>query len=396
MTNRISKVGIVLIVCAVIIFGLLWYKNRPGAAVPIVFSTRNMVESIWAKYKFTYVDAESSRTINKQQGNVTTSEGQSYTMFRAVQMDDKVTFDATYKWTKDILGRKEDKLFSWLFGQDTDGEYRVLHSQGGSNSASDSDIDIAVSLLFAYNRWKEDAYLTDAKAIISDIWEKEVIVIQGVPYLTANNVEKFTSPRVIVNPSYFAPYAFRMFAKVDTKHDWMGLVDSSYSVLSAATASSLDKGSSAKLPPDWIVIDRKTGEIQATGIENLTTNYSFDALRVPWRIAIDYLWNREPRAKAYLDQLSFLTDEWVKKGKLAATYSHDGKVLDATEAPAMYGAAIAYFMVSDPAHAEEVYEKKLKALYNPDTLSWKKTLSYYDDNWAWFGIGLYNNLLKPL
>ncbi len=396
MTNRFSKVGIVLIACAVIIFGLLWYKNRPGAAVPIVFSTRNMVDSIWAKYKANYIEKDTFRTINKQQDNVTTSEGQSYTMFRAVQMDDKATFDGAYGWTQKILSRKEDKLFSWLFGKDTDGNYRVLRSQGGYNSASDSDIDIALSLIFAHNRWKEDAYLTDAKGIITDIWEKEVIVIKGIPYLTANNIEKFTSPRVIVNPSYFAPYAFRIFAKIDPKHDWMGLVDSSYSVLNAVAASSLDTNSTVKLPPDWITIDRKTGEIQATGISTLTTNYSFDALRVPWRIALDYLWNREPRAKVYLDKLSFLSDEWVKKGKIASVYSHDGKVIHDAEVPAMYGAVIGYFMVSDPAHAEEVYDKKLKALYNPDISSWKKPLSYYDDNWAWFGIGLYNNLIKPL
>jgi endoglucanase len=394
--NRLTAVGGILIILAIILFGLLWYRNRPGAGVPLVFSTRAMVDSLWQKYKTTYVEEGTFRTINKQQDNVTTSEGQSYTMFRAVMMDDQATFDGAYQWTKDNLWRDEDRLFSWLFGKDTDGEFRVLKAQGGYNSASDADIDIALSLIFAYNRWKKDEYKGDALAILKDIWDKEVVEINGVPYLAANNVEKFMSQKVIVNPSYFAPYAFRIFAEVDPDRDWMALVDSSYAVLNEVTSSSLDKSSSAGLPPDWVVIDKKTGEISATGISHLTTNYSFDAIRVPWRIAVDYVWNHEPRAKEYLDKLSFLTKEWEAKGKIAGTYSHDGKVLSDAEIPAVYGTVIGYFMVSDPKNAEVIYNQKLKSLYNPDTNSWKRLLSYYDDNWTWFGIGLYNNLIKPI
>lgn len=396
MMKNIHTLGSVLILIAVIIFGLLWYKNRPGAGVPLVFSTHSMVETLWQNYKFNYLEPDTYRTINKQQENVTTSEGQSYTMLRAVFMDDQETFDGAYQWTKDNLWREEDRLFSWLFGKDTDGEYRVLVDQGGYNSASDADVDIALALIFAYNRWHREQYRGDALAILRDIWDKEVVVIQDVPYLAANNVEKFVSTRVLVNPSYFAPYAYRIFADIDPDRNWMGLVDSSYAVLESTTSASLDTSSSAGLPPDWIVIDKETGQISPTGVSNLSTNYSFDALRVPWRIAIDYLWNREPRAKAYLDTLSFLTREWEKKGKIAASYTHDGKVVSEAEVPAMYGTALGYFMVSDPANAEEVYNQKIKSLYNPDTNSWKKTLSYYDDNWAWFGIGLYNNLLKPI
>jgi endo-1,4-beta-D-glucanase Y len=385
--SRTKAIGIVLIIVAIAVFGILWYKNRPGASIPLIFSTRSMYDALWQKYKTNYIEKDTFRTINKQQENVTTSEGQSYTMLRAVFSDDQSTFDGAYKWTKDILGRKEDHLFAWLFGKDTDGEYRVLKTQGGYNTASDADSDIALSLIFAYKRWHQDSYKSDALAILKDIWDKEVVTIQGTNYLTANNVEKFMSARVIVNPSYLSPYAYRIFAQYDKDHDWMSLVDSSYAVLNEV---------GVPLPPDWIVIDKATGKMSNTDIPNLTSNFSFDAMRVPWRIAVDYAWNKESRAKEYLNKLSFLTDEWVKKGKIAATYTHDGKVLNGSEVPAMYGAVLGYFMVSDPQHAEEVYNLKLKSLYNPDTNSWKKPLSYYDDNWAWFGIGLYNNLIKPL
>jgi endoglucanase len=394
MSKR-SAVGYILLLIALVAFGLIWYKNRPGANVPLVFSTRAMYQALYENYKTNYVEKDTYRTINKQQENVTTSEGQSYTMLRAVQMDDQTTFDGAYQWTKDNLWREEDKLFSWLFGQASDGSYRILKEKGGYNSASDADVDIALALIFAHRRWHKDQYLGDALAIMKDVWEKEVVEINGVPYLAANNVEKFASQKVIVNPSYFAPYAYRIFAEVDPHRDWMALVDSSYDVLNATVSLGLDKNSSAGLPPDWITIDKKTGEIAAPTVTNLTTNYSFDALRTPWRIAIDYIWNREPRAKGYLDKLAFFSQEWKSKKKIAATYSHDGTVLNTAEVPAMYGGVIGYFMVSDPAYAEQVYTTKLKALYNPDTTSWKQPLSYYDDNWAWFGIGLYNNLFKP-
>jgi endoglucanase len=176
----------------------------------------------------------------------------------------------------------------------------------------------------------------------------------------------------------------------------MKLVDSSYAVLNNVTTASLDKSAPGRLPPDWIVIDKKTGTISKAPTATLTTNFSFDALRAPWRIALDYQWNQEPRAKAYLDKLSLFKDEWRNKKAIAASYNHDGSVINSTEVPAVYGGVMGYFVVSDPADADAVYNTKLKALFNPDTNSWKKPLGYYDDNWVWFGLGLYNNLIRPL
>jgi endoglucanase len=386
-TSKINTIGIVLILLACVIFGVIWYQNYRLQQVPIVFSAKSMMDYLWQNYKAEYIEPESNRTLDKQQNNITTSEGQSYTMFRAVIMGDQETFDASYKWTKDILKRKEDNLFSWLFGEKPDGTYGVLTERGGYNSASDADTDIALALIFAFNRWHQHEYLDDAMAIIEDIWDKEVMVIDGLPYMTANNVEKFTPDDIIINPSYFAPYAYKIFAKLDPDHDWLGVVDSSYKVLNESTTV---------LPPDWLIIDKETGKTSPTNIENLTTNYSYDALRVPWRIALDYEWNKEPRAKAYLDKLSFLGEEWRKKKKIASTYSHDGKVLEDNEVPVMYGGAIGYFMFSNPSMAEDVYNKKLKYLFSPDKNAWKNTLSYYDDNWAWFGIGLYNHLIPNI
>lgn len=128
----------------------------------------------------------------------------------------------------------------------------------------------------------------------------------------------------------------------------------------------------------------------------LTTNFGYDAIRIPWRISLDWHWYGEERAKKMLDSLSFFSKEWEDKGSIGSVYGHDGSIVTSTEAPAVYGGLIGYFMVSDSKNAKNIYEQRLEVLYNPDTNSWKNVLGYYDDNWTWFGIGLYNNLLPNL
>jgi endoglucanase len=130
----------------------------------------------------------------------------------------------------------------------------------------------------------------------------------------------------------------------------------------------------------------------------LTTNFGYDAIRVPFRLALDYQWYKDPRDKTLLDDMSFLSSTYTATGRLDAVYTHAGSIAPAYayESDSMYGATIGYFMVANPSLATSVYNDKLLALYNPDTNAWKTQLSYYDDNWVWFGLALYNNLLPNL
>jgi endoglucanase len=388
--------GALLLVAALFTFGYLAYVTSPHRNVPVVFSERHMLQNLWRAYKLEYLEPGTWRTMDKQRDFVTTSEGQSYTMLRAVWMDDKETFDQSWEWTKDNLGRQEDNLFAWLFGERADGTYGVLVNQGGYNTATDADVDIALALVFAYSRWQDPAYLEEAVQIINDIWRHEVVVIQGRPYLTASNLNTEVD-KVLLNPSYFAPYAYRIFAEIDPNHNWLGVVDTSYDVLRRSMSLPLDRDRTAYLPPDWVKIDRRTGQLEASPNSDLSTNYGYDAMRVPWRLALDWQWNEEPRAKEVLSMFRLFNNEWRTKQALYSTYSHDGEGVMKYESPAMYGGSIGYFMVArNPRVAREVYMQKLQALYNPDTQSWRQTLSYYDDNLAWFGIALYHGALPNL
>lgn len=353
---------------------------------PMVFSDQRMLLELWGRYKQDILEPGTLRALDAHQDNATTSEGQSYTMMRAAWMDDRTTFDAVWKWTKDNMQR-DDKLMSWSFGKMPDGSYGIQSNRGGQNTATDADVDIAYALIMASNRWKDDTYLYDAKAIIQSVWEKEVVMINDKPVLVANDIERLDTSSVVVNPSYFAPYAYRVFAAVDPENNWNALIDNSYTLLFASADATLDKKSSAGLTPNWVRVNRTTGAV--TPDTRLDTNYGYDAFRTPWRLALDYKYNKDVRAQQVLKKYTALDDDWQDNKKLASVYSHDGDVVTDDSVPASYGASIGHFILNNPDHAKEIYEQKLLPNYDPDTQGWKRELSYYDDNWAWFGMALY-------
>jgi endo-1,4-beta-D-glucanase Y len=393
----IRLLGYVLIIGALVLAASVIYRDSRKAQVPVVFSSTQMLESTWLAYKTNYVENGTYRTLDKQRDNVTTSEGQSYTMMRAVWMGDKETFDGAWKWTKENIYHADDHLFAWLWGKLPNGKYGVLTAQSGENTASDADENIALSLVFAYARWQDPAYLQSARSIINDIWDKEVIEINGVPYLAADNIEKTSlSQTAAINPSYLEPAAYKIFARIDPSHPWDSLANSSYSLLQKSMQQTLGSATSAGLPPNWISINKTTGALTPLVSATTDTNFGFDAMRVPFNLALDWQWFADPRDKQILSSMSFLGSQWKKNQMISSVYSHDGSVVQSSEAAAIYGGTIGYFQIGDQSDASTVYQTKLLYLYNPGANAWKETLSYYDDNWAWFGIGLYNNLLPNL
>lgn len=389
--------GYIFIIAALVIIAGVVYRNGNKSEVPIVFSPTQILNATWLNYKNGFLEAGTGRTLDPSRNDVTTSEGESYTMLRAVWLGDKTTFDQSWTWTEDNLQHKTgDHLFSWLFGEEPNGSYGVLTAQGGETTASDADTDIALALLFAYGRWQDHTYLGDARVIMSDIWDNEVVTINGKPYMTADNKEKSgTGPTVAVDPSYLNPAAYRIFAEFDNSHPWAELATTSYEVINESMQAPLNVSKSAGLPPDWINLNKTTGAMSIPSAPN-DTNFGFDALRTPYRIALDYEWFGTPEAKTTLEQMGFLATQWQQNGKLDDTYAHDGTVVTDEEDAAMYGGTIGYFMIADPADAQNVYQQKLQYLFDPDTNTWKEPLDYYDDNWAWFGIALYNHDLPNL
>lgn len=385
-------IGIILILVSIVIFFLVIYLNSHFSKVNRTFSPYTMLTSTWEKYKQKFINPD-GRVIDFSQNNITTSEGQSYAMLRAVWSDDRETFDKVWKFTDHNLKRKTDNLYGWRWGKLSGNTYGFL-KDGGDNSASDADSDIALALILAAKRWRKDEYIEPARKILVDMWKLETGVSHEKRYLTAGNwADRGTE--LIINPSYFAPYAWRMFATVDKEHDWNSLIDPAYALLTDVGTNPLDKTSAVGLPANWVAIDKETGALSAPTLSNLNTDYSYDAVRTPWRIVLDYNWNQEPKAKNYLvNSYRFLMDEYKTKDKLAATYSHDGKETSQIEGPTMYSTIVGYLQIVDPDVAKKMYEEKIIKLYSNADDSFDSKLPYSEQNWLWFGLAIYNGQLR--
>jgi endo-1,4-beta-D-glucanase Y len=385
-------VGYLLILVGAAIIIVVLYRNSQFSVKTRVFSPYTMLTSSWAVYKSEYINKD-GRVVDYSQNNITTSEGQSYAMLRAVWMDDKSGFDFVWQWTKTNLQKRSDKLFGWKWGQNGKNTYGFLHN-GGNNSASDADSDIALALIMAGKRWQNNTYTNEAKNILPDLWNAETATVSGKTYMIAGNWAKDDN-RIIINPSYFSPYAWRIFARIDKEHDWNSLIKPAYELLNNAGSAPLDKENGSGLPPDWLAINSKNGELTAANMQNLRTDYSYDALRTPWRIALDYQWNKNEEAKTYLlHNYTILSRLYSDVGYLPTTISHSGDIVDTKENPAMYAASLGYFMLADKNISEKIYQEKVLRLYSNDQNGFKKEIPYYEQNWLWFGAALYNNSLQ--
>lgn len=319
-------------------------------------------------YKENYLSKD-GRIVDFDRNSNTTSEGQGYMLLRSFCVDDRDTFDLTYGWTKNNLQRK-DYLFSWLWGENTRMDYTVLDS----NSASDADIDIAYALLLAYKKWGSKKYIEEARLIINSIWEHETKVINGYRVLMPGVIQT-NSDIIEINPSYFAPYAFKLFEQYDKAHDWSELVDSSYYYL----AQVMEKTSTG-LPPDWFLIENNQIVLE----KSPRGDFSYDAVRVFPRIFLDYKINKEQRALPLLSKIHFFMNKWTESKELHVNYSADGKVENNDHFVGGISVLLPIIKMYDNKMSEEICKKELLPTFK-DKQYWRSTKGYYDKNLIWFG-----------
>lgn len=371
-----------------------WNNSRPiarfwndGWGVQF-FATRfesRILKTSWNFYKNHFI--KNGQTMDPYGNNGTTSEGQSYALLRAVWMNDHKAFDEIWSFTQKNL-QQSDGLFVWRYS---------AQQTIDTGTASDADSDIALALLFASKQWNDDRYLQQALRVMNGIWNHEVVTLNNLPYLTAANWANHEST-ITINPSYLSPASYRIFAMADQSRPWNLLADTSYWLLKKCTAAPLDT-QIGLLPPEWCAIDKQTFEaVQPGESQPRATEYSYNAFRIPWRIALDYAWFKAPDAKSFLSTLSFFSREYSNKGKISTAYTHDGKVWEAYESAAAYSGNLGYFIISQPAAAKKMYAEKIAEKYYEDEEKsyWEDPNNYYTQNWAWFGTALYTNHLKNL
>lgn len=367
-------------------------------SLPESTANRELLEQSWTIYRQQFIQ-EDGRVIDYQDSDRSTSEGQAYAMLRAVMINDPTTFELTLNWAENNLHRLSDKgqptdqLWAWKWGQAKPGKWGPIDR----NFASDADIDAITSLILASRRWNRPEYLDLARTKLRDLWKFSTIAVPGGKrYLLPGPVEAFVLPdrTVYLNPSYFAPYAFRLFAQVDPDHNWLSLVDSSYDALEKSS-----KVSAVGLPSDWIALDSKTGKFQPLPPSNpLQSVYSFDAYRVWWRVAWDAAWFQSPEAQRYLSTATKHLQTQLRSSKpLLARIDLQGKPTVKYEATSQYAMLYPALRLIDPDTAEQLLEKKLLPQYKQGI--WDDQSAYYTQNLAWIGLfppsALDPQLLQP-
>ena len=354
---------------------------------------KKILDLLWANYKSQYIDKESGRAIDEQSKGITTSEGQSYSMLRSVISNDKSTFDKSWHWTKNNLKRSEDNLFSWKWGERKDSSYGILYDVDGQNVAFDADIDIAYSLILANKKWNNKEYLDESRLIIKDIWSKAVVVSNpGKLILASNDLEKkYNKSKIVVNPSYFSTYAFHAFAKITPELEWNRLADDCYFLLNKINDTKLVNDKPTLLPPDWLNIDKENLSITTT--ESNKTVFGYDAVRIPWRVALDYSLNKNDNALNYLKKLSFLSQEYQNKGMIYSVYDATGNVVENSESLWVYSTLLEYFNLVDNSKSQQILESKILSKLQSKNY---KNLNYYEANWVWFGLALHYNYFTQI
>lgn len=362
-------------------------RTSPGAQHAVLMAT-------WEGYKRAFIP-DSGRVTDPRRGGETTSEGESYALLRAVWIDDRPTFDAVWQWTRAHLRTRGDALLSWLW-----------HSDGGggnvvdAHSAADADEDTALALLMAGTRWADATDVVEGRRMLADIWNKEVAMVRGRPYLTAGDwAAAQADPGPVINPSYLAPYAYRVFARVDAAHDWTALVTTSYEVLDACTHAPLQEGRSVGLPPNWCALDRASGSAVPFPAIIGADDYGFDAFRVMWRVAVDAHWFAARQARDFLVSEGFLRSRWKQDGHLDAVYAHDGGDRQPSENLAVLGGDLGAFLGIDDAAATRILDGRLLSVVIHDSATaahFDDARDYYEQNWAWFGVALASDSLPNL
>ncbi|MEW6388133.1 MAG: glycosyl hydrolase family 8 [Thermodesulfobacteriota bacterium] len=351
-----------------------------------------ILHASWQSYRQHSISPEGRVVLAERDGG-TISEAQAYALLRAVWAGDQETFARVYAWTYINLSRAGshgDHLLAWHWGPREDGAWGVLDW----NSASDGDLDYTLALTLAARRgWRPPAplpdYATQARQVQQDILAKEVATLPAGELLLLPGNWQPHQPPLLLNPSYFSPGTYRLLAQAFQEPRWLALRQDTYPLLKSL-ARGLGPLAGVGLFPDWCRLDA-AGQLAPAPGRN--PDFGWEALRLPWRVALDSLWFGEKEAAALLAQqfLPFIKKTWQSQGRLAAIYSYTGKPLATYESPVIYAGVLAAALAAkDQDFARQMAGKILSFYQEKDHQSYFATPdNYYANNWAWLGLALY-------
>lgn len=338
------------------------------------------LEKSWLSFKHGYVRDDGQ--VVDSVPNTTTSEGQSYAMLRALQMNDRVAFDNVWLWTKNNLQHKSDSLFSWQVKIDDKG----INHFYDNNSATDGDEDIAYALLQAGKKWNDRNYGVQASKVIDSLWNKVVVERNGMLYVLSAEAGTKIDGDILINPSYLAPANYRAFQAVDKKHNWNKVANDSLTLL-----SNLQANSKAGLISNWIGIKPDGSFISAEKFNvSDPNNFGYDAFRINWRLAAD---KQNIQAEKILRGFeSFYKGKLESEGKILASYDLEGNgTSQFSDVAPSAGAYIGLKSLNSP-YADQIYKIDIQGRYHKNGAYWGQSYNYYSQNWGAFAAAVENNI----
>lgn len=212
-------------------------------------------------------------------------EAQGFIMIAAAYMGDKETFDKLYTYYKSRCSNEGCGFMGWKqIGCDT-------HEDRGS--ASDGDIDVACGLVVANWQWPDQGYESKATELINNLERIIVSCSNGVQAICGgcSNGNAWGGCNE-TDISYYEPAFFREFAKLSGNDMWDKLADDTHKIRDAAA------NQTTGLVPDWQSVSGTAGAGSRVGY------YGFDAIRAPYKQALDYLWNGNEEALAWCKKIT--------------------------------------------------------------------------------------------
>jgi oligosaccharide reducing-end xylanase len=217
------------------------------------------------------------------------TEGMSYGMMMAVQMDRKDIFDRIWRWSVRYMlhtsGRYQD-YFAW--------SCKLDGTRNAEGPAPDGEEYYAMALFFASGRWGDGEepldYSVQARKILRACVHKGSNGIEGDPmWDTETKLIKFVPETPFTDPSYHIPHFYTLFALHADEEDrpfWLEAAKASREYLHKAInpqtglVSNMTNFDGSLMPGDeskgpWGVIHR---------------TYFSDAYRTAMNLALDWQW----------------------------------------------------------------------------------------------------------
>ena len=307
------------------------------------------------------------------------SEGQGYGMIVTAFMaghDPRAQefFDGLFRYYRAHPSRINPRLMAW--NQITGCKN---NPDGGDDSATDGDLDIAFSLLLADAQWGsrgEINYRDEALAIIVAIKKDEVNHDAWSLKLgdwSSRDEKRYFGTR----PSDFMLDHLRSFRDATHDDDWSRVIETCFRVVGEIQKShSPDTG----LIPDFVTgLDKTPVPAKPHFLEGAHDGSCFyNSCRVPFRLGVDFLMTGEPRAKIACAKIG----AWLKTAtggdpeKIRAGYKLDGKIIDRDDTSMAFTACFAVGAMCDAANREwlNALWKNIAASDSPDDKYFARTL----------------------